>query len=113
MTRPLFKPSSFGDVIAERKFSVAHAPERGPVVKVLLGKPEKLPDGPDFYCPFQIVGMGPEKVRCAYGIDAFQAIQLAMSAIGAILNYPYESEDFGTLRWEGDEGGDLGFPSPV
>lgn len=112
MAEPLFKPSTIGEVIAERKFSVVSTPEGEDVVKILLGKPEKLPDGPDFYCPFQIVGMGPDKVRCAYGIDAFQAIQLAMTAIGAFLKSLCESEG-AKLRWEGDDGGDLGFPSPV
>jgi hypothetical protein len=111
MPEPIFKPNTIGQIIAERKFTILGALERGAGVKVLLGKPEKLPDGPDFYCPFQIVGMGSDKVRCAYGIDAFQAIQLAMTAIGAFLKSLSESEEIG-LRWEGDESGELGFPLP-
>jgi Domain of unknown function (DUF6968) len=55
--------------------------------------------------------MGSEKMRCAYGIDAFQAIQLAMTAIGGFLKSLCESEG-SKLQWEGDEGGDLGFLSP-
>jgi hypothetical protein len=112
MAEQLFKPGTIGEVIAERKFSILSAPGQGAIVKVLLGRPERLPDGPDFYCPFQILGIGPDKVRCAYGIDAFQAIQLAMAAIGPLLKSLCESED-ATLRWEGDEGGNLGFPIPV
>lgn len=112
MANPLFKPNTIGEVIAERKLSIVTGPQTEAVVKVLLGKPEKLPDGPDFYCPFQIVGLGPERVRCAYGIDAFQAIQLAITAIGAFLKSLSESGG-GTLRWEGGESGDLGFPLPL
>ncbi|SRR5712692_8616580 len=108
---PLFKPDTIGEVIAQRKFSVLGSPEGSAGVSVLLGKPVKLPDAPDFYCPFQIIGMGSDKIRCAYGIDAFQAIQLAMTAIGAYLNSLNESEGR-RLRWDGDESGDLGFPVP-
>ena len=36
-----------------------------------------------WYCPWQIVGLGAEQVRAAYGIDAFQSLQLAMQMIGA------------------------------
>ncbi len=109
MPNPLFKPEHVGQVIAERKLTALDSSEASDGVRVFLGKPERLPDRPDFYCPFQILGVGSDKVRCAYGIDAFQAIQLAMSAIGVFLTELNESEG-SRLRWEGDEGGWLGFP---
>jgi hypothetical protein len=111
MPNPLFKPDTIGEVIAERKYSVSGSPLGIGKVIVSLGKPEKLPDSTGYYCPFQIIGLGPAKVRCAFGIDAFQAIQLAMTAIGAFLTSLNESEG-NKLRWEGDDEGRLGFPLP-
>jgi hypothetical protein len=111
MLEQLFKPNTIGQIIAERKFTVFGAVDERSEVKVVLGKPEKLPDGPDFYCPFQIVGMGSDKARCSYGIDAFQAIQLAMTSIGVFLKSLCESEQL-RLRWEGDDSDELGFPLP-
>jgi hypothetical protein len=112
MAESLFRPNTIGEIIAERTFLVVSTSNEADFVKVLLGRPEKLPDGPDFYCPFQIVGLGPAKVRCAFGIDGFQVIQLAMTAVGGFLKSLCESEGR-QLRWEGDDGGDLGFPSVV
>lgn len=111
MSTSLFRPDTIGELIARREFSVIGSPEGSVGVTVLMGKPKKLPDSTDYYCPFQITGMGSDKVRCAYGIDAFQAIQLAMTVIGAYLNSLNESEG-SRLRWEGDENGGLGFPLP-
>jgi hypothetical protein len=45
------------------------------------------------------------------GIDSIQALQLSMAAIGAIL-FHLNQERGGKLRWDGDENGDLGFPTP-
>ena len=78
-------------------------------VLVLLGKPKQLPDHCDFYCPYQINGAGSETVRYMCGIDAFQALQLAIKALAADLEVLNEHLR-GNLRWEGDENGWLGFP---
>jgi hypothetical protein len=111
MPNPFFQSDTIGEVIAERTYSVSGSPPGSGGVIVLLGQPEKLPDSTDYYCPFLIAGLEPAKVRCAYGIDAFQAIQLAMTAIGAFLTSLNESEG-SKLRWEGDQDGHLGFPLP-
>jgi hypothetical protein len=52
-------------------------------VQVLIGKPEPFPESEGYSCPFQIVGIGSEKVKYAAGIDAVQALQLVMVMIGA------------------------------
>jgi len=100
-----------GEVIATR---VLHLIEgEGPSVEevvVKIGKPVPFPDGRHYICPFQITGMGDEETRYAAGIDAVQALQLVMIPIGGYLVRLNQSCG-GRLRWDGDEHGDLGFPT--
>jgi hypothetical protein len=100
---------SVGNVIAVRKLSLANEASRSIVVK--MGEPQPLPDatGDDRYCPFQITGVGSERVKYAAGVDAFQSIELALRMIGAELAKINREHD-GHLQWEGNEHGDLGFP---
>jgi len=76
-------------------------------VIVRLAKPEKIPGEDDFSCGYQILGLGTEAVRTAVGVDAVQALFLAMTKIGADL---YTSAEASTckLSWHGDK--NLGFP---
>jgi hypothetical protein len=94
-----------GTVIAIRELSLSS----GQSVTVLIGKPERFPDLPDFYCPYQILGLGLERVRRAAGVDAVQAMELAHKLIGADL---YTSKEYraGELHWLEPGDGDLGFP---
>ena len=80
-------------------------------VTVIIGKPDKFPDSDDYYCPYQISGIGNGNIRYAGGIDGVQALLLALNMIGADL---YTSEEYrvGILRWKGGEKGNLGFPVP-
>lgn len=102
--------ASIGDVIATRVLRVGD--NTGTEILVQIGKPCQFADGRGYYCPYQIVGLGDTKVRYGAGIDAVQALQLVMGIIGADL-YSRNRSCGGELRWEGGEGGDLGFPSPV
>jgi hypothetical protein len=76
-------------------------------VKVLIGMPRELPDTTDVYCPYQIVGMLGGTVRYTEGVDAAQAIYLAMEAIGTVLAATPEARS-GRLTWYGETA--LGFP---
>ena len=78
-------------------------------VTVKLGKPVEFDDGTGYYAPFQITGLGPEQIKYAGGVDAIQAIQLAMKMIGASLN-ALRDEQSVELEWEAGDKGDLGFP---
>ena len=103
------KLDNVGEVIAERKLSVVGNSSFTAVVR--MGKPQPLPDavGDNYFCPIQIVGIGSERVTYAAGVDAFQAIQLAMKSIS--LELFKIKRDFGLeCRWEGDDHGGLGFP---
>ncbi len=41
----------------------------GRTITVVIGRPEKFPEGEDYYCPYQITGIGNERVRYAGGLD--------------------------------------------
>jgi predicted alpha/beta-hydrolase family hydrolase len=103
------KLDDVGETIAMRKLSLLRDDGTTSEVLVLLGMPRQSPGYPDCYCPYQIKGAGSETVRYMCGIDAFQALQLAIRALAADLEVLNEHLG-GNLRWEGDEKGWLGFP---
>jgi hypothetical protein len=80
-------------------------------ITVVIGRPEKFPEGEDYYCPYQIVGIGNGRVRYGGGLDAVQALQLALKKIGADLYTSPEAQSK-QLSWVGGDAGDLGFPVP-
>jgi hypothetical protein len=104
------KLETVGDVMATRKLQVLAEPDHEGLVK--LGRPQPSPDDPEseeYFCPFQITGVGDERVRYAAGVDAFQAIELALRLIGAFL-HRLNGQAGGRIRWKCDESGGLGFP---
>lgn len=101
------KIDSVGIIVANRELALAD----GKKVTVTIGKPEKFPDSEDYYCSYQIIGMGNERVRYAGGIDSIQALLLALNMVGADL-YTSDEAKTGVLSWKGGEKGNLGFPVP-
>jgi hypothetical protein len=99
------KLNDVGQVIATRVLNLRGSAQ----VTIRLGKPEKFPDSVDYYCPYEIRGVGNQRVRYAGGVDAVQALELALKSIGADL---YTSKEWQAkeLTWNG--GDDLGFPVP-
>jgi hypothetical protein len=57
------KLDNVGVVIATREFDID---EKGKVL-VTIGVPQEFPEGRNFFCPYQISGMGDEQVRYAGG----------------------------------------------
>ena len=103
------KLDNVGELIATRTLVLHRDNGSNSEINVLLGKPRQLPDHEDYFCPYQIKGAGDEKVRYSCGVDSFQALHLALSTLGVeleVLNKQFE----GRLRWESDNGGELGFP---
>ncbi len=98
---------NLGIIIAKRELLLAD----GKRVFVLIGRPEKFPDSDDYYCPFQITGIGNEKIKCVGGIDSIQALLLALNMVGIDL-YTSSGAKAGYLRWVAGEKGELGFPLP-
>lgn len=84
-----------GQIIAIRMLHVADGPKN---IKVRIGRPKRFPDGEDYYCPYQIIGTGNEKVQHAAGIDGVQALVLTLEKIGTDLYTSVEAKS-GTLSW--------------
>lgn len=59
------------DVIAIRAFNL-DGDEAQVKVTVVIGKPERFHDSFDYFAPYQIKGVGNEKVKYAGGIDSIQ-----------------------------------------
>ena len=96
-----------GAVIAKRDLRYSDPENGSRAVQVLLGTPQESLPGREWCCPWKIVGLGDEEVRAAYGVDAFQCLQLVMLMIGATL--VARAEDETRLSFDG-EPGDVGFP---
>jgi hypothetical protein len=96
-----------GAVVAKRRLHVAGQPDLE--VWVILGTPRPFPDAPhgDYYCPYQITGIGDEKVRHAGGVDSLQALELALHILPTELDSLRKSHP--GLRWEDSREGDYGF----
>jgi hypothetical protein len=99
--------TDLGTVIAMRDLRYRDPENGSRAVQVLLGMPRESEPGREWCCPWQIIGIGDEKVRAAYGVDAFQCLQLVMIVIGATLYA--RAGDETRLSWEGQQG-DVGFP---
>ena len=103
------KLDSVGEVIATRTLILLRDGAPPLELSVIMGKPQRLPDHSDYYCPIQIKGAGDEKVRYACGVDPFQALQLSLSTLAVELEV-LNKKLGGKLRWECDSKGRLGFP---
>jgi hypothetical protein len=73
-----------GVVIAERRLQPRGV--RRPTVVVSLGKPRKTKGSEDWECPFRITGSGIRRVEYGRGIDAFQALTMALEGIRYFLD---------------------------
>jgi hypothetical protein len=113
VVRIMFQIKEIGEVVAERRLYLEGEPNTS--IRVLVGKPQKAPGTSEddlVLCPYQILGIGDERVRSAGGVDEVQALQLAMGMIGSELYFKINRQHGGKLRWEGGKEGDLGFPVP-
>ena len=74
----------FGAVIAERRLHTRETPPR--LVIVSLGRPRKTRGSPDWECPFRIEGAGVNRIEHGFGVDAFQALTMALEGIRYVLD---------------------------
>lgn len=88
------------DVFLEREFEVDGIEG---AAKLRIGKPQPK-DQRTWYCKFQVIGIGDEKVRKVYGVDSVQALLGAIQAVKGLLE-GYEKRDY-KITWLG--GNDLG-----
>jgi Domain of unknown function (DUF6968) len=97
-----------GQVIAERRYVLSSDSGSKKEVIVRIGAPQECPDQLAFYCPFEIVAFETAKIRYAVGIDAVQALRLALKTLGAHLHF--YRQGYGDGFYLSEEGDDLGFP---
>jgi hypothetical protein len=102
-----------GEVIAQRTLTLRQRGKRSRKIVVRLGKPQVFTEGnPDYFCPFQILGLGGNEVRFAAGVDPFQALQLVLIKIAIDLHIGYRRK-FGQAFYWLEKGDNLGFAEPV
>ena len=96
------------EIRATRNFHFLDERKDKRTVSVFIGKPEQSPDSNQYWCSFQIIGIGSQETQLAQGQDSIQALQLAMDLIAANIN-DLNDEIGGRLEWNGDATGNLGF----
>ena len=92
--------------IAYREYSIKGQKDR---ISVAIGKPQKLPNSSDFFCPYKLTAFNKEDIRNIFGIDGFQAIHLAFKTIDAELRRIIQKKSV-ELEWAGRSFSDLTFP---
>ena len=94
-----------GEVIAEREFDVHDADGKVSHAILRMGKPQqKAPN--DWYCPFQITGIGDEKVDAGPGIDSLHALLMGLQMARMFLGY-FAKHERKKVTWLDSD--DLGF----
>lgn len=93
-----------GRPIAER--ALVHGRKKRQLT-VRIGAPKRAEDV-DWVCPYQIAGLRDSRVDAAYGVDALQALMMALEGIRVRLE-----KAGGGCTWVGGEEGDAGFPRLV
>jgi hypothetical protein len=88
-----------GPVIAEREYRLVGKDRKRYKVYLRVGKPRPIP-GSDYGCVYQIVWPSGPRTRLLYGVDALQALDLALQVahLDLVHTIPYAE---GRLTWEG------------
>ncbi len=98
--------TGIGRVVATRELRLS----RQKKVTIEIGKPRKFRGSPDYFCAFRIRGMGDDFLSLSGGVDAIQALELALVHVGTKLYFSEEAKA-GKLTWDyGRIDGDLGLP---
>ncbi len=90
--------------LAERRLVLASDQGDLREVRIRIGKPKFSTE--DFYCEFQITGLGEYKAGQIYGIDSMQALVLTLRFVKAVVT-DYSNESKLSLYWQ-EPGDDLG-----
>jgi hypothetical protein len=93
--------------VAERHFKVAENPDRIIVVSIGIPTPDPDPAG-DWRCAFHVEGIESGGPFDAHGVDALQAMLLAIEASRTVLDASGL-----TLSWMGGESNNTGIPHMI
>ncbi len=99
-----------GDTILEREFQAVDADGNQSIIKLRVGLPYLSDDTTEiewWRCDYQITGIGSEKVRCAHGIDALDALLMCIRLADVFMRNYQKTK---TITWLGEE--DLGLIPP-
>ncbi len=97
-----------GAIVAERYFEARKGDAEEYEVILRIGAPvrDSRPEG-DWYCPYQILGVQQSRISEAYGVDALQALLLALEKAKSELAFSARVNGF-RLTWLDQE--DWGLP---
>lgn len=95
-------------VVAERDlvFEPLECGQPPVTVRFRLGRPTR--SGVEWFCPFEVIGLGDTRVEAAYGADSVQALLLALAKLRVVLG-ALALEHRGRLEFAGRVG--PGIPS--
>lgn len=77
----MFKINEIDIVVASREFEIRLEDGRTETYLVRVGMPYERDDGFDWCCPYELGTASSRRLRCAFGIDSIQALELAMKII--------------------------------
>ena len=98
-----------GEVIASRRFTLVRDSQPPVEVVILMGKTRGIPTPARLLLLLSNQRVRSRKVIVIGGVDAFQAMQLALKTIGVELDV-INKDSGGRLEWVAGQEGDLGFP---
>lgn len=96
------------DIVVTRHLTLRNSDKD---VLIQIGRPLKFPDGQDYFCPYQVIGLKDDAVKYAAGVDQLQALMLTLKKIGVEL-YTCAEYRSGQLYWLEISNQDLGLPIP-
>ena len=100
-------PEEIGTVVAERALIL----DSDTRIVARIGLPYTPADFPnESWCPWQIEGLGRDRVRRVVGVDSIQALWLAFQVVGTELYACDEYRSGRLAAFPGEANGDLGFP---
>jgi len=101
------KNSVVRDIIATRELIYLSESGKREQVLIQIGKPYKLTDEGDYFCPYRVGSDSYENIFGSVGIDSFQALELSMRTIQAELIY-WVRKKGGSFEFLGEPGTGLG-----
>ena len=96
------------EILAIRTYRFNYEGSEYPLT-VRIWRPRKVRGEPRYECAVEIAGWGKTRVRAFNGVDAFEALQLALIVIGTDVKHISEQVS-GPLTWSEGARQDLAFP---
>jgi hypothetical protein len=83
----MLKINEIDIVVASREMELRFEDGRTETYLVRVGMPYERDDGFDWCCPYELGTPSNRRLRCAFGIDSIQALELAMKIIKVELEH--------------------------